>query len=68
MIGVGVGLLCAAGAAALVPRLLEMPVLSAGALLWALAKAGTLPLMMATCTSVVCFARLSLRTPASLIG
>lgn len=66
-IGVGSGLLVAATAIPCIPLVFDVPAMSIGMLLSVLAKAGALPMMMATMVSVACFVRLSLRTPAALL-
>jgi hypothetical protein len=67
-LGVSSGLVVAAAVARGIPMMLDVPTISTGALLLALARAGTLPLVLAASVSVGCFVQLSRRTPAALLA
>jgi hypothetical protein len=67
-LGVSSGLVVAAAVARGIPMMLDVPTISTGALLLALARAGTLPLVLAASVSVGCFVQLSRRTPATLLA
>ena len=67
-VGVCSGTTVGAVAAQFIPVLFDLPVITTDALLVAAASAGALPLMTATGASVLCFVRLSVRTPADLLA
>jgi len=67
-LGVSSGLVVAAAVAQGIPMMFDVPTIATGALLLALAKAGTLPLVLAASVSVGCFVQLSRRTPAALLA